>query len=240
MVGASVGFMDPLLIESATQFALPGPDPIDSPEYAAEFNEVKSLGAVNSATRSPEQTATALFWTPNVITKMQRAFAARLAPMGLDIAETARAHAILNTGISDTVIACWRAKYDYDYWRPVWAIRLADTDGNAATDADPNWTPLIATPPYSDYTSGHACGSGASSETFSYYFGADTINVTVPNVAPRAGDPPRFFATAAALDAETNAARMLLGIHFRKAMTDGNQLGHRIVAWIIAHHFQAV
>jgi hypothetical protein len=155
----------------------------------------------------------------------------------MDIVRTARAFALLNTGTADAVIGCWRAKYDYAYWRPITAIRLADTDGNPATAADPSWSPLVATPPYSEYVSGHACLTGAASETFSRLFGARSIDI---DVSSSVTGTSRHYATAAALDAETKNARIWLGLHFRQAMDDGNRLGHRTSTWIATHEFLPV
>lgn len=235
MIVPWLGFVSPLLLQSPTQFALPGPNPVTSEAYAADFLEVMQMGAKEGSQRTPEQTATAMFWTTNSIRKYQLALADRLANEDLDIAETARVFAILNASTADAEIACWRAKYDFDYWRPVTAIRLADTDGNDATEPNPQWEPLVNSPPYSDYTSGHACITGAATETVNHLFGADNIDLTVPSLSDA---PPRHFDTAAAIDEETNNARIWLGIHFRKAMTDGNQLGHDVAAYAIATYFQ--
>ena len=141
----------------------------------------------------------------------------------------------MNTTTADALIACWRAKYDNAYWRPITAIQLADTDGNDATEPDPAWTPLLATPPYPEYASGHACITGATSGTVGALFGPDSIDLTVPSLATA---PARQFATTDALDEETMNARIWLGIHFRKAMTDGNQLGHDVAEFGTTHYFQ--
>ena len=93
---------------------------------------------------------------------------------GLDIVDTARTFAVLDASIADAAIACWRAKYDFNFWRPDTAIALADTDGNPATDVVAGWTPLIPNPPYPDYTSGHACVTGATTGTLENLFGTTT------------------------------------------------------------------
>jgi hypothetical protein len=236
MLAPWLGFVDPLLVDSATGW-LPGPDTLDSEAYATDFLEVKQYGARDNSLRSPEQTATAHFWNTNSVLKYQLALADRLAGTGFDIADAARAFAILNAGTGDSLIACWRGKYDFEYWRPVTAIRLGDTDGNDGTEGDPAWTSLFAAPPYPDYPSGHACITGAFSETASHLFGADDIDVTVPSLATT---PARFFATADELDRQTENGRIWLGIHFRKAMTDGTRLGHDVVDAVITEHFQPV
>jgi hypothetical protein len=153
---------------------------------------------------------------------------------GYDIGESARAFAMLNTSIADTQIACWREKFDHPFWRPVTAIHLADTDGNRKTRPDTDWEPLIPTPPYPDYPSGHACLTGATTESFSHLFGARSIDVNVPHPTMAT----RHYDTARALDKETMNARIWLGIHFRTAMTDGNKLGHRVSDWILDRYFE--
>jgi hypothetical protein len=234
-----LGFVDPLVLESPTQFPLPGPDALDSAEYAADYLEVKDYGAAEgSGARTPEQTATARFWSVNPVAQYNAVMRAETDQRGYDIGETAQAFALLGTAMTDTQISCWRAKFDYGYWRPVTGIRLGDTDGNAATVADPNWTSLIPAPAYPDYTSGHACATGSASEVFSHLFGADTLDIVVPSTVE--GRPDRPFASADAFDEETMNARIWLGIHFRTAMTDGNALGHTVADHVIGSTFLPV
>ena len=235
MLAPWLGFVRPFALRSPAQIRLPGPDSIKSRAYARDFAEVKAKGALTGSTRTPAETATALFWFVNAALQYEMAMRDQVTRRGMDIVESARAFALLGSGRGDALIACWRSKYDYAYWRPITAIQLAGTDGNRATKADPAWTPQLATPPYPDYLSGHACATGAASETFSYLFGSRSLNLDVPSLATT---PARHFDTAAALDAETMNARIWLGFHFRKAMTDGNKLGHRAAAWTITHEFQ--
>lgn len=230
-----LGFVRPLLLDSPTQIPVAGPDGLDTDAYAQDFEEVKQYGAKDGSLRTAEQTATALFWNTNVVAQYQAALRDLVTRRQLDIVESARAFAVLNANTADALIACWRAKYDDAYWRPITAIRLADTDGNDATEPDPAWTPLTATPPYPEYTSGHACVTGATSATVGSLFGPDSIDLTVPSLAVA---PARHFATTDALDDETMNARIWLGIHFRKAMTDGNQLGHDVAEFGTTHYFQ--
>jgi hypothetical protein len=230
-----LGFVRPLALRKPTQVRLPGPDPITSKAYARDFAEVKAKGALVGSTRTPAQTQTALFWNANSIAQYQTSLRTEVTQRGFDIVRSARAFALLGTSTADALIACWRFKYDDPYWRPITAIRLADTDGNRATKPDPTWSSLVATPPYPDYVSGHACVSGAASETFGRLFGARSINVDVFSTVT---GTTRHFRTAAALDAETENARIWLGLHFRQAMDDGNHLGHRVATWTASHEFQ--
>ena len=230
-----LGFVTPLLLDSPTQIPVAGPEALDTDAYTQDFDEVKQYGAKDGSLRTDEQTATALFWNTNAVAQYQAALRDQTTRRQLDIVDSARAFALLNAGTADALIACWRAKYDDAYWRPITAIQLADTDGNDATEPDPAWTPLTATPPYPEYTSGHACITGATSGTVGSLFGTDSIDLTVPSLA---ATPARHYATTDALDQETMNARIWLGIHFRKAMTDGNQLGHDVADYGTTHYFQ--
>jgi len=235
------GFVRPLLIQSPTQFPLPGPDALDSQAYADDFAEVLADGRLDSVTRTPEMTRTALFFSDNVIRQYSEARGLLAAERALDIVDTARMYAILNMAGADALISCWRAKYDYAYWRPITAIQ---------TTVDPTWTTLFPTPPgtplYPDYTSGHACVTGSMANGLSYLFpsGFDlTMSTNILGASPN--DPPtaptvRHYTNATTLDTDTMNARIWLGIHFRRAMIDGNQLGHDVSAYAVAHYFQPV
>lgn len=191
---------------------------------------------MDGSSRSPKQTENALFFTANSMLQYQEALRGHLTRHGGDIVESARAFAVLGTATADSLVACWRAKYDYAYWRPITAIRLGDTDGNPATDPDPSWTPLVPTPPYGDYVSGHACITGAATGVLSDLFGADAIDVDLTSSVT---GTTRHYRSAAVLDRDTKNARIWLGLHFRRAMDDGNLLGHTVASWVVDHAFQA-
>jgi hypothetical protein len=235
MTAPWLGFVDPLVLDSPTQIPLPGPDDLTTDAYARDFVEVKAFGANVGSSRSAAQTETALFWNANAMLQYQAALRDQVTRRGLDILESSRAFVLLNTAMADAPIACWRAKYDYAYWRPITAIQLADTDGNDATVPDAGWTPRVQNPPYPEYTSGHACLTGAMSNTLGYLFGPNTIDL---NVSSSVTGTSRHYDTAASLDQETMNARIWLGLHFRKGMTDGNRLGHDVSNYAITHFFQ--
>jgi hypothetical protein len=230
-----LGFVTPLLLPSPTAIPLAGPPDLASARYAEEFAEARDFGGTVSL-RSAEQTATALFWNANVVRQYHIAMRDQVRARGLDIIDSARAFAMLDSSVADGLIACWRAKYDENFWRPITAIALADTDGNDATDVVPGWTPLGPTPPYSDYTSGHACITGAVTGTLRHLFGTSLDPAfDVPSLA---GTPNRQFTSIAALDNETMNARIWLGLHFRTPMTDGNSLGHVVADFAAANYFR--
>jgi hypothetical protein len=230
-----LGFVEPLALRSPTQIRLPGPDPIDSRAYARDFAEAKAYGPLTGSVRTPEQTETALFFNSNSATQYQEAMRDQVVRRDLDIAAAARAFGLLSTSMADAAVSCWRAKYDLPLWRPITAIRLADTDGNPATAADPAWTPLVQTPPYADYTSGHACLSGAAAGTFGHLFGRRGLDLVLS--ATTTGTT-RHYDSLAALQRDTQNARIWLGLHFRRAMIDGWRIGDGSAAWMVAHELR--
>jgi hypothetical protein len=161
-VNLTAPFVRPFTLHSASQFRADGPPPLTSVEYAADVNETRALGAANSTVRTAEQTEIARFHTeppPFFWGRNLRIF----ATADRSIPENARTLAALWTAHGDAIIACFESKYHFDAWRPFSAIRLADTDGNAATDADPSWTPVVPTPNHPEYPAAHSCGSGVTS-----------------------------------------------------------------------------
>jgi hypothetical protein len=233
-VAAQMGFIRPLVLQRATRFDLDGPPSLKSKRYTKDFTEVKKYGEKDDSKRSTAQTNTALFWSANAFAQYNGALRDAVTRRGYDISESARAFALLNTSIADTQIACWREKFDHPFWRPITAIRLADTDDNRKTTPDRDWEPQLPTPPYPDYPSGHACLTGATTETFAELFGGRSLDVSVPHPTMAT----RHYDSARALDEETMNARIWLGFHFRTAMTDGNELGHRVAEWIADRHFE--
>lgn len=223
-------------------FAPPGPPGLASAEYAAALDEVKRLGRVDSTERTAEQTEIARFWragpgthTPPGMTNVIAQAAVRRA--GLDLLDSARALALVNLAEADAGIVCWDAKLAFDFWRPITAIRLADTDDNPDTVADPTWTPLFATPNFPDYTSGHATFSAAGAAVLESLFGADfafrTYSQDLPGVSRAFSD---FFAAAD----EAAVSRVYGGIHFSFASADGLQVGAELGAFVAANSLRPV
>ncbi len=232
-----MGAVTPLLVRSGAQFGEPGPPPsLTSARYARDFAEVKAMGSATSASRTPDQTATALFFSGNVGVQVVTALADQAAARHLDIVDTARMFAAVEMSIADALVSVWHAKYLYGFWRPITAVAQADTDGNPATIADPTWLPLLTTPNYPDYVSGYSGVTGAFTRALSEILGTRHLDLTlissaVPNVT-------RHYDTGAALDRDVISARVWLGIHFRTADTRGVEMGHRVADWALDHYFQ--
>ncbi|MEO7754796.1 MAG: vanadium-dependent haloperoxidase [Terracoccus sp.] len=230
MVTPWLGFVTPMVLPTATSIHLSGPRSLTSRAYAAEFDEVRRMGAKTGSDRTTAQTQLALFFNDNAVRQYNVALADRLTRHSASAADAARAFGLLNLSTADALITCWRSKYDVHSWRPMQAIQRADTDGNAATTAQTAWEPLVPNPPYSEYASGHACITGAFSETMASLYGADRIDATIVSAVTNTS---RHYAAAAALTRDTKNARIWLGLHFRKAMDDGNRIGREVVDYVV-------
>ncbi len=223
----------PWAIPSPSRFRPGGPPALTSDRYTADYNEVMSLGAANSATRSADQTLYAHFWQSASPVDFWDPVATSLSTArDFSLLENARLLAYLNLALADAVTGCWDAKYTYVSWRPVTAIQLGDMDGNPDTVADPAWAPLITTPPFPEYPSAHSCVSGAAGRVLSAYFGDNTQFSVTSDGMP--GVSRSFSSFTAALD-EVKNARIVGGIHFRSACEDGQGLGVAVADYILRH-----
>jgi hypothetical protein len=234
-----VGGVQPFLLRSSSQFRTAGPQALGSAAWAADFNEVKALGSVNSTARTPEQTHIAIFWQ-SPVPQTWNAVARNLAddPTDeVDIADSARLFAMLNLATADAAINCWNDKYYWDFWRPWNAIRRAAEDGNPATEPDPTWTALI-TAPYPDHPSGHLCIDGSSLRVLQMFFGTDEIGFDVTSVR-FPGEIRHFDRFSAPLE-EITEARIWAGLHFRTADVQAQMLGRNVAEYMAEHYFQPV
>jgi len=230
-----VASMTTWAIESHSQFRPGGPPALDSAQYTADFTEIKAMGVANSTARSADQTQFSIFWNGNVIALWNRAAVQVAASMGLSLVENARLLALLNLAMADTYICCWDAKYTYVFWRPITAIVLADTDGNPDTAADPTWTPLLVTPPFPEYPSGHASVGGAASAVLAAFFGDQTTFSAISETLP--GVTRNFSSFSQAAD-ELGDARVFGGIHFRNSCNVGRAQGEQVAEYILANSLQ--
>jgi PAP2 superfamily len=226
----------PFLIRNASQFRSEPPYRLTSRKYAKDFAEVKSLGSATSTTRTPDQTLAARYWAENPPATWNRIFRTISAQQGLSLVDNARLFAELYMTAADSLINVWDDKAHYSFWRPITAIREADTDGNHRTDPDPGWLPLIATPPYPEHSSGHAALSGSIVRTMQQFFGTDKIGWTDTN---NAGLTRSFTRFSQAIE-DVIGARVWSGIHFHKADEDGATIGRRVANYRDKHYFGRV
>jgi PAP2 superfamily len=232
-----IGDMDPWLVPDPSRFATDGPLRLGSDAYATEFDEVKSLGAANSTTRTADQTSMALFWADNAFAMWTRIFRQLSDSQDLSVAGNARLFAMAYLTAADAQIACFQDKERWHFWRPQTAIRLADEDGNAATVADPNWTSLLANPPYPDHPSGHNCVSSSIVETLRDFFGTNQMSFSATHSTLGI---TRTFTTFSQAIAEIRLARVYGGIHFMTADAKGAALGKHVARYRDAHYFHPV
>jgi hypothetical protein len=236
-----IGDLDPWLIPDAARFATDGPLLLGSAAYADEFDQVKSLGAANSATRTTDQTEQALFWFDNAFAMWTRIFRQLSASQDLSGAENARFFAMAYLTAADAQIACFQDKERWGFWRPQTAIRLADDDGNPATVADPNWVPLLPNPPYPDHPSGHNCVSSSFVETLKDFYGTNRMSFSATHSNPTLGiNITRSFTHFSQAIEEIRLARMYGGIHFVTADAQGASLGRQVARYRDVHYFQRV
>ncbi len=226
----------PFLIRSGIQFRSKGPNALTSTKYAREFNEVKSLGSAGSTKRTADQTHAARYWAENPPGTWSRVFRTLSAQQGLSLVENARLFAMLYLTAADALITVWNDKAHYLFWRPITAIREADTDGNRATEPDADWLPLIPTPVYTEHSSGHSGLSGSFVRTLQQFFGTDGIGWTDTN---NAGLTRSFTRFSQAID-EVVDARVWSGIHFRTADEQGARIGRQVANYRNAHYFKPV
>ena len=235
------GKLPPFVLFRADQYLPSPPYPVDSKRYTADYNEIKNLGGdgvTTPSTRTPDQTQIALFWFESSPLGWNRIARTVSASRGLGLWENARLFALLNFASADGYIGSFYAKYHYKYWRPITAIHLGDIDGNPDTVGDSTWTPLLETPAIPDYDSGHSVQGGAISEIMRLFFGTDNIAFTTCSTSMPAGSTcndsspvTRSYTSFSQAAAENGASRVLVGIHFRKAVTEGIDHGAQI-----AHH----
>jgi hypothetical protein len=234
-----VGRVRPFFLDSPSQFRTAGPYALTSAQYAADFNEVKSLGAVNSVTRTETQTHIARFWQSNVPPAWNAVTRAIVGDpqWGIDINESAWLFAMQNMAAADAAINCWNDKYHYDFWRPWNAIPRAGEDDNPATAADATWAALI-TAPYPDHPSGHLCLDGAHLRVLSTFLGTDNVRFGVTSVV--FPGEVRTYDRFSDVLAEIIEARIWAGLHVRNADVQGLGLGRNVAGYALANFLKPV
>jgi membrane-associated phospholipid phosphatase len=208
---------------------------LTSRQYAAEVNQVRALGRLDSTVRTSEQTEIALFWgygpgsstPPGHWNQIVQTIARR---QGNSLAQNARLFALLNLAMADAAIVSWDCKYVYQLWRPITAVQLADMDGNPRTAGDSSWLPLLATPPFPEYTSGHSTFSGAAAMVLAVFYARDRVPFeAVSDDLPGVTRSYDGFWEAAL---ESGMSRIYGGIHFMSGNVQGLLGGARTGAYV--------
>jgi hypothetical protein len=224
----------PFALEGAKQFR-PGPPPaLTSAEYTAAFNEVKSLGIANSIAATADQALIGRFWNGAIQNYWNEITQTAVQAHHLTTAQSARVFALLNLTFADEVIAFYDAKYTYDLWRPVTAIRAAATDGNTQTAADPNWLPQAGnTAADPSYPGAHATISAGGAFVLNAVFGNGPLHLNVTSeVLPGV---VRSFDSFAAVEEEASLSRVYAGQHFRSDENAGERLGSAVADFVVGH-----
>lgn len=231
----------PFAMTSGSQFRPSGPPALDSAKYAEEVNEVKEIGKIDSLTRTPDQTAIAKFWANGAGTFTPPGHWNQIAEdaaglTGQSLEDSARLFAMLNFALADAAIVSWDAKYQYNFWRPIAAIRQADTDNNPSTTADSQWTPLLVTPPFPEYTSGHSTFSGAAEPVMNSVFGSD---FGFADKGDKTVNSLRTFENFAEAADESGISRIYGGIHFMSANVNGLSSGRNVGNYVVQNFLTA-
>jgi hypothetical protein len=170
------------------------------------------------------------------VQQARNSFRGFIAQHQLDIVDAARFLGMMSVTYADGLIACFDAKYNYAFWRPITAIRAGDTDGNARTVGDPTWSPLLpATPNHPEYPSAHSCITPASGRVIAEFLGTNDIDFTIPSLT---GLGDRHYDTPEQLEEEVMNARVWGGIHFRTAVEDGTRIAKQTAHEVLRHNFR--
>jgi membrane-associated phospholipid phosphatase len=231
------GQVTPFALHSGSQFRPPLPPPLNSGRYALDVNQVKRIGAIDSVKRTVDQTEAALFWSYGPGSSTPPGHWNQIAQVtalksGDSLGKNARVFALLNIALADAGVTAWDCKYEFNLWRPITAIALADTDGNPFTSADPAWTPLLATPPFPEYVSGHSTFSAAGAVVLTHFYGPRTgFSLSSDDMVGVFRNYNSFWHAAH----ESGLSRIYGGIHFASANVNGLALGAAVGAYVLTH-----
>jgi hypothetical protein len=219
----------PFALASASQFR-PGPPPsLSSSVWTRDYNEVMAFGVATGSLRTPEQTEIGRFYTEHAVTQYSRAFRRYAIENGFDVRQTARFFAMANTAILDSQIACWDAKFHYNFWRPVTAIRAGDTDGNPATNPDPAWIGLAVTPAHPEYPAAHGCWTSATATILEDFNGTKAVHFVLDSTVT---GTTHVFENTDDLRTEIINARVYGGMHYRNSVEVGARIGEQVADWV--------
>jgi hypothetical protein len=217
----------PFSIASGSQFRPGPPVALDSEQWATDLNEIKAYGEQGSKLRTPAQTETARFWLAGTPVAYHP-FARKLVlAKDMDVVDSARFMTLVAIGLNDALIAVLDAKYHYNFWRPITAIRNADNDGNAATEREATWQPIAPTPLHPEYPCAHCILSGSVAGVVKAVFGTEEIPEIATTSSTAPGVTHRWTNMTAFTDEVANA-RIWSGFHYRFSTRVGTEMGLQI------------
>jgi hypothetical protein len=224
-------------MDSASQFRPAPPPALNSALYARDYNETKEMGGVKSTKRTDAQSDAVRFWTQaNLGPAWFQAARQASARRGLPVAESARVFALMSMALANCFIVDWDAKFQYNFWRPITAIRNGDQDGNDATERDAGWQPLNATPMHPEYPSQAGINAGAARGVLEAVFGSGPENFVVYDTSD--ARLSRQFTSFAQMDQEHKEVRIWGGIHFRNSLEVGEAMGRKIADHLAANYMK--
>ena len=220
-------YVTPFGISSASDFLLDPPPALTSNKYAKTYNEVMTVGSVDSTERPPDRANVALFFAASSSTLVFNQAARQVSQeQGRSLSENARALALINMANNDSLVATFLNKYHYNFWRPETAIHAGDTDGNPKTDPDPSYVPFIVTPCFPSYPSAHGSASNAEAEVMRRLYGEAGHSITLTN--PAVPSIVLQYTSFKQITDDISDARVYGGIHFRTDQVAGTQLGRAV------------
>jgi hypothetical protein len=222
-------FVTPFGYDDPARFRPHAPPLLHSRKYGTDYNEVKEFGRATDTTRTAEQSATAVFWSPSASALWSANI--RSVASSMDLLTAARFEAIGIAAVTNSLIACWDAKYTYMFWRPVTAIQAGDTDGNRRTEADPEWAPFISTPSHPEYPAAHTTVGAGALAFYTAWFETDQFPLAFKGNAGAV----RYYTSVAEIQAEEGNARVWGGMHWRNSTEVGSALGRRVGRYTARH-----
>jgi len=222
-------FVTPFGYDDPARFRPKAPPALDSTTYTVDYNESRDVGRDTGTSRTAEQSATALFWSPSA-SALWTANIRSLAS-SMDLLTAARFEAMGIAAVTNALIACWDAKYTYMRWRPVTAIRAGDSDGNSETEQDREWTPFIVTPSHPEYPAAHTTVGAAALSFYTVWFGTDQF----PLAFKGNGGAVRNYTSVNEIHVEEGNARVWGGMHWRNSTEVGTKLGSKVGVYTATH-----
>ena len=231
-------YATPFGLTSPDQFRVPPPPSLRSRAYARAYDEVKSIGALDSTTRTTDQSNYASWWYESSEIGWPRIARVTATSEDLELWRAARMFALADMALYDSYVAGWDSKFHWDFWRPYTAIRAGDTDGNRRTVADPAWLSYLETPPVQDYPSTHSVLGAGAAEVLKRAFGTDHVPFSMDSMTALPANPVRSFETFTQAADENADSRVRAGIHFRFSTEMGKALGRKVGAYIVKNHMR--
>jgi len=231
-VGWPIANMTPFVLTSPSQFRAKPPPSLKSAEWARDYNEIKEVGEKNSTKRTARQTEDARFWLlvgPRAYNPLARQI---VIAKNMDLLDSARFMGLYSVAQADGAIAFFEAKYKYEFWRPLTAIRNGDIDGNPATEREASWQPLDATPMHPEYPCAHCVQSSTAAAVIQGLLGGDEIPEVALTSPFLPGVTHRFTNLRAFTDEVANA-RIYAGFHYRFSTIAGREMGQKIGAYAV-------